>query len=72
MTNILCPSLALVISSSFNGGGLIDGETTECFWSYLRRLSKMTKQTRRSHSIDILTSGLLYYAKNFSQKLGVF
>lgn len=54
-----------------SGCGLTDGEATERLWSYLRRLSKMTKEMRPSHRIDVLTSGILHYAAKTSQKLGL-
>lgn len=44
------------------GIGLSDGETMERLWSYLRRFTKMTKEMRPSHRIDVLTSAFVYYA----------
>ena len=46
--------------------GLTDGEATERLWSYLRRLSKMTKEMRPSHRIDVLTACLLHYGAKAS------
>ena len=43
------------------GIGLSDGEVMERMWSYLRRYTKMTKEMRPSHRIDILSHALLYY-----------
>ena len=56
------------------GIGLSDGETMERFWSYLRRFSKMTKEMRPSHRIDVSSSAILYYGiqtkeKMFAEKL---
>ena len=45
------------------GIGLSDGEVMERLWSYLRRFSRMSKEMRPSHRIDILTSALLYYGE---------
>lgn len=45
------------------GYGLTDGEVLERLWSFLRRFSKMTKEMRPSHRVDVLTDALLYYAK---------
>ncbi len=33
----------------------------ERLWSILRRFSRMTKEMRASHRVDVLTSALLYY-----------
>lgn len=52
------------------GIGLSDGETMERLWSILRRFSKMTKEMRPSHRIDILTSALLFYGAKTTRKLG--
>ena len=43
------------------GFGLTDGEVMERLWSFLRRFSRMTKEMRPEHRIDVLTSALLYY-----------
>ena len=45
------------------GIGLSDGEVMEHLWSYLRRFSRMSKEMRPSHRIDVLTSALLYYGE---------
>lgn len=47
-----------------------DGESMERLWSYLRRFSRMTKEMRPSHRIDILTSALIYYGYRTKNKLG--
>ena len=54
------------------GTGLSDGETMERLWSYLRRFSRMTKEMRPSHRIDVLTSALVYYGMQTKEKLGIF
>ena len=51
------------------GIGLSDGETMERLWSYLRRFSKMTKEMRPSHRIDVLTSALVHYGIRTKEKL---
>lgn len=52
------------------GFGLSDGEVMERLWSYLRRFSRMTKEMRPAHRIDVLTHALLYYGLRSKQKLG--
>jgi hypothetical protein len=52
------------------GIGLSDGETMERLWSYLRRYSRMTKEMRPSHRIDVLTSALVYYGILRKENLG--
>ena len=51
-----------------NGVGLSDGEVMERLWSFLRRFSRMTKEMRPGHRVDVLTSALIYYTK---EKLGI-
>ncbi len=43
------------------GIGLSDGEVMDRMWSILRRFSRMTKEMRPAHRVDILTHALLYY-----------
>ena len=43
------------------GVGMSDGEVMERLWSYLRCFSKMTKEMRPAHRIDVLTHALVYY-----------
>jgi len=50
--------------------GMSDGETMERLWSYLRRYSRMTKEMRPSHRIDVLTSALVYYGIRTKERLG--
>ncbi len=50
--------------------GLSDGETMEQLWSYLRHFSRMTKEMRPSHRIDVLSSALIYYGIQTKEKLG--
>ena len=50
--------------------GMSDGETMERLWSYLRRYSRMTKEMRPSHRIDVLTSALVYYGIRTKEILG--
>ena len=54
------------------GIGLSDGEVMERLWSYLRRFSRMTKEMRPAHRIDVLTHALLYYGIKTKQKLGQY
>ena len=53
-----------------HGAGLTDGEGTERLWSYLRRYSKMTKEMRPSHRIDVLSHALAHYGWKKKEKLG--
>ena len=57
--------------SPFNceGIGLSDGEVMEQMWSYWRRFSKMTKEMRPSHRIDVLMHALLHYGHLTKLKL---
>ena len=63
------PSCRLSIINSIGGCGLTDGEVMEQLWSYLRRMTKTTKEMRPSHCVYILTCGLLLYADKSRQKL---
>lgn len=53
------------------GIGLADGEVMERLWSYLRRFTRMTKEMRPAHRIDVLTHALLYYGITTKKKLGI-
>jgi len=53
-----------------DGLGLSDGEVMERMWSYLRRFSRMTKEMRPAHGVDVLSHALLYYGFKTKQKLG--
>ena len=53
-----------------DGLGLSDGEVMERLWSYLRRFSRMTKEMRPAHRINVLSHALLYYASISKSKLG--
>ena len=53
-----------------NGVGMSDGEVMERLWSYLRNFSKMTKEMRPAHRIDILTHALVYYGIRKKNRLG--
>ena len=50
--------------------GLSDGEVMECLWSYLWRFSRMTKEMRPAHRLDVLSHALLYYGIMRKQSLG--
>ena len=44
----------------------------ERLWSYLRRFSRMTKEMRPSHRIDVLTDALIYHAHKSISNIGWF
>ena len=52
------------------GIGLSDGEVMERLWSYLRRFTRMTKEMRPAHRIDVLTHALVYYGMTTKKKIG--
>lgn len=52
-----------------DGLGLTDGEVVERFWAYLRRFSRMTKEMRPSHRVDVLTDAALHYSRKSAQRL---
>ena len=52
------------------GFGLSDGEGMERLWSYLRRFSRMTKEMRPSHRIDILSDAIIYYHQKAVNNIG--
>ena len=52
------------------GLGLSYGETMERLLSYLRGFSRMSKEMRPSHRIDVLSSALAYYGIQRKEKLG--
>ncbi|XP_064400958.1 uncharacterized protein LOC135347050 isoform X2 [Halichondria panicea] len=63
--------LELEFSPRFQEGfGLTDGEVLERLWSYMRRFSKMTKEMRPSHRIDVLNDALGHFAYQSSMNLG--
>ncbi len=51
------------------GFRLTDGEVLERLWSFLRRFSKMTKEMRSAHRVDVLTDALIYYSQLTSENL---
>lgn len=51
---------------------MVDGEGCERLWSYLRRFSRITKETTPSHRTDILADALLYYGRLSSDRFGRF
>ena len=51
---------------------MTDGEVAERLWAYLRRYSRMTKEMRPSHRIDILSDALLHYASNSARNLRMY
>ena len=42
----------------------------ERLWSHMRRYSKMTKEMRPSHRVDVLTDALLHCARKAATNLG--
>lgn len=52
--------------------GLTDGEVMERMWSYLRRFSRMTKEMRPSHRVDVLSDALLYYGRQSANNLSTY
>ena len=54
-----------------DGVGLSDGEMMERLWSYMRRYSRMTKEMRPSHRIDVLCSALVVYGLQKKRKFGM-
>ena len=44
----------------------------ERLWSHMRRYSRMTKEMRPSHRVDVLTDGLLHCARKAATNLGLF
>jgi hypothetical protein len=55
-----------------NDFGLSDGEQLERLWSFLRRFSKMTKEMRPSHRIDVLSDAILHYGRHCKDNLGLY
>ena len=53
------------------GFGLTDGEVLERLWSFLHCFSKISKETRPSHRIDILIDALLCCAKLAASNLSM-
>ena len=51
------------------GVGLSDGEVMERLWSYLRRFSRMTKEMRPAHRVDVLVHALLYWGMQKKDRL---
>ena len=52
------------------GLGLTDGEGIERLWSYLRKFSYMTKETKPNRRTDILSEALLHYARRMLSNQG--
>lgn len=42
----------------------------ERLWSYLRRFSRMTKEMRPSHRIDVLSDAIIYYRQKTVNNIG--
>ena len=64
-----CVEQVIFAPTRCEGLGLSDGEVMERMWSYLRRFSRMTKEMRPAHRIDILSHALLYYGLKTKRKL---
>lgn len=52
------------------GFGMTDGEVMERLWSHMRRFSRMTKEMRPSHRIDVLTDVFIYCGQKAAANLG--
>jgi len=52
-----------------DGLGLSDGEVMECMWSYLRHFSRMTKEMRPAHRVDVLSLPFSTMASRQSKNL---
>lgn len=52
--------------------GLTDGEGMERLWSYLRQFTAITKEMTPSHRTDLLTDGLIHFAKRKNKSMGMF
>jgi Kyakuja-Dileera-Zisupton transposase len=52
------------------GVGLVDGETMERLWSYLRKFSKISKEMTPAHRMEQLTYALQHYARRKTCALG--
>ena len=53
------------------GFGLSDGEVVERLWSYLRRFSRMSKEMRPSHRLDVICDALYHYCRKSHDHLGM-
>ena len=67
---------SLLIKSKYSprlkeGFALTDGEVMERLWSRLRRYSRMTKEMRPAHRIDVLTDVFLHVGREANLKLGM-
>ena len=43
----------------------------ERLWSYLRRFSRMTKEMRPSHRVDVLSDAIIYYRQKAVNNIGI-
>ena len=55
---------------NIEGFGLTDGENVERLWSYLGRISRMTKEMSSGNRIDLLSDVLYHYCRKKQRKLG--
>ena len=46
-----------------DGFALSDGECCERLWSFMRRFSRITKEMRPAHRMDVLTDALLHFGR---------
>ena len=73
--SILCvidPKTIIMLLQVLFGPRRCEGIGLERLWSYMRRYSRMTKEMRPSHRIDVLCSALTHYGMHKKNKLGVF
>ena len=64
------PSQLKYSPRNLDGFGLTDGEGVERLWSYLRRYSRMTKEMRPSHRVDVLSDAVKFYSRQSFKQLG--
>ena len=53
------------------GFGMLDGESTERLWAYLRPFYKTTKEMTTNHRIHLLDKALLHFVKRKNASLGI-
>lgn len=53
------------------GYALSDGEGCERLWSFMRRFSRMTREMRPAHRIDVLTDAVLHFARATTGRLSM-
>ena len=54
------------------GYALSDGEGSERLWSFMRRFSRMTREMRPAHRVDVLTDAVLHFARATAGRLSMY